>query len=114
MAFADEVGQRAFTDRAAEKIAKQFAGALVRQKLIVFEIHCRGLDRYNRTQDGRPPRVIFQAVERKGYPASKRLKKYAYFLVELVIFPSWENAFPDSQALISKSSFIFETKIIIN
>ena len=44
MAFANEVGQRAFAHRAAEKVAKQFAGALVRQELIVLEVHGHGLD----------------------------------------------------------------------
>ena len=44
MAFANEVGQRAFAHRAATEVAQQFAGTLVRQELIVLEVHGRGLD----------------------------------------------------------------------
>ena len=44
MAFADEVGPRAFAHRAVEKVAKQCAGALVRRQLIVLKVHGGGLD----------------------------------------------------------------------
>ena len=44
MAFAQDVGQCAFAYSALEQVGEQFAGALVRQELIVLEVHGRRLE----------------------------------------------------------------------